>query len=65
MQGLVIMVDRVEQTSLNPIFFSALFFLNVALCYHGEAQCSFYLWVQGISIKDLHQCVATVESISL
>ena len=32
------MVDGVQQMSLNPIFFAAIFLLNVALYYCGEAQ---------------------------
>ena len=37
------MVNRVEQTSQNEIFFPVWFLKNVALCYHGEAQHFFLL----------------------
>ena len=37
-QGLRNMMDEVEQTNQNPVFFPVRFLLNVALHYHGEAQ---------------------------
>ena len=64
-QGLVNMVDRVERTSLYPVFFPAWFLLNVALHYHGEAQCFFYWQVQGIFLEDFHAYITAVERISL
>ena len=65
LQGLVTMVDGVEQTSQNPIFFPAWFLLNIALCYYQEAK-RFSNWqVQGIFLEDFHRHISAVESISL
>ena len=48
MQALVNMVDGVEQTHLNTIFFSMWYFLNAAFYYQGEAQCFSNWQRQGI-----------------
>ena len=51
MQDLVNMVDRLEQTNLNPIFCPAWLLLNVALCVimgkHNISQ-------QGVFLEDFH-----------
>ena len=62
LQGLVNMVDGVEQTSLNEIFFLVWFLLNVTMHYHGQAQLFSFWWVLGVFLEDFH---TNVESISL
>ena len=64
MQGLLNMVDGVEQTSLNPEFFPAWFLLNMALHYDGEAQYFFNQRVWGVFL-DFHAHIGAVKSISL
>ena len=54
MQGLVYMVDGVEQISLNPIFFPAWFLLHGALCYRSEGQYLSYWRVWGIFREDFY-----------
>ena len=58
------MVDGIEQTSLNLIFFPTWFLLMVILCYHGEIQCFFYWQVWGVILEDFYARIA-VKSISL
>ena len=52
-QGQVNMLDGVEQTSLNPVFFHPWFLLNLALCYHGEVQ-RFSCWRERGVFFDFH-----------
>ena len=57
------MVDGVEQTSLNSIFFPAWFLLNVALHYQGEAQRSYNWKLCGGGSKKIYTHIIAVESI--
>ena len=59
MQGLVNIVDDVEETSLNWVFFPTLFLLNVALHYLWEAR------VERAFFFVFHAYFETVERISL
>ena len=61
---LVNVVDGVEQTSLNSIFFIAWFQLNVTLCYYREAQCFSDWWVWGVCL-DFYAHTAAVKNTSL
>ena len=65
MQVLMNMVDGVEQTRLNPVFFPSRFLLNVALNYHREAQHFSYLWLQDGFSKGFSVHVAAAENIRL
>ena len=63
--GLVNMLDEIEQTSRNSIFFPARFLQNVSFYYHWEALNISYWWVQSFYLEDFHAHVPAVESISL
>ena len=50
---------------LKSNIFPARFLVNVALRYHGEAQCFSHRRVRGIFLEDFHVHIAAVESINL
>ena len=51
-QGLVNIVDGVEETSLKAILFPERFLLNVSLLYDEEVQRFFYCLVRGVFFED-------------
>ena len=62
-QGLLNMVDRVEQTNLNSVFFPVWFLLNMTL--HCQKGGHFSYWrVQGVFMEDFYAHFAAVEIMS-
>ena len=62
-QVMVNTMDRVEQTNLNAVFFSAWFLVNVVLRYYGEAQRFSYWWTCYVFL-DFYTLVGSIESMS-
>ena len=52
------LINRVEQTGLNAIFFSVRFLLNMALRYYWEEESFSYGQVQCIFLQDFHAHVS-------
>ena len=64
-QWLVNMVDNIEQTRQNPIFFPAWFLLNLSLHYYREVLHLIYWCVLSIFLEHFHAPVTAVEGIIL
>ena len=64
-KGLVNMMDGVEKTRLNPIFFPAWFLLNVILRYLEKHNVSPIDKCRAFFLEDFHALFGTFESISL